>query len=37
MDDAHALDGDIGAGSTSWNDEAFEQLDELLGASTNMK
>jgi len=37
MGDAHALDGDIGAGSTSWNDEAFDQLDELLGASTNMK
>ncbi len=27
-----ALDGDIGAGSASWNDEAFDQLDELLGS-----
>ena len=26
-----ALDGDIDSGSTSWNDETFDQLDELLG------
>ena len=25
-----ALDEDIGSGSTSWNDETFNQLDELL-------
>jgi uncharacterized protein YndB with AHSA1/START domain len=28
-----ALDDDIASGSTSWNDETFEQLDELLRAS----
>jgi uncharacterized protein YndB with AHSA1/START domain len=32
-----ALDEDIGSGSTSWNDETFDQLDELLGSSTNME
>jgi uncharacterized protein YndB with AHSA1/START domain len=31
-----ALDADIAAGSTSWNDETFDQLDELLGSSTGM-
>ena len=31
-----ALDEDIGSGSTSWNDETFNQLDELLGSATNM-
>jgi uncharacterized protein YndB with AHSA1/START domain len=30
-----ALDADIAAGSTSWNDEAFDQLDELLGAAAD--
>jgi len=25
-----ALDADLSAGSTSWNDETFDQLDELL-------
>lgn len=29
-----ALDEDIGSGSTSWNDETFNQLDELLGSAT---
>ena len=29
-----ALDEDIRSGSTSWNDETFSQLDELLGSST---
>ena len=32
-----ALDEDIGSGSTSWNDETFNQLDELLGSPTNME
>ena len=32
-----ALDEDIGSGSTSWNDETFNQLDELLGSATNME
>jgi uncharacterized protein YndB with AHSA1/START domain len=32
-----ALDEDIGAGSTSWNDETFDQLDELLGSASNME
>ncbi|WP_284620544.1 SRPBCC family protein [Aquabacterium humicola] len=27
-----ALDDDIAAGSTNWNDETFDQLDELLAA-----
>lgn len=27
-----ALDQDIANGSTSWNDETFDQLDELLGS-----
>lgn len=27
-----ALDADLAAGSTSWNDETFDQLDELLSA-----
>jgi hypothetical protein len=31
------LDEDIDSGSTSWNDEAFDQLDELLGSTTNME
>ena len=31
-----ALDEDIGSGSTSWNDETFDQLDELLGSASNM-
>ena len=31
-----ALDEDISTGSTSWNDETFDQLDELLGSSNNM-
>ena len=30
-----ALDEDIGSGSTSWNDETFDQLDELLGSATS--
>ena len=29
-----ALDADLGSGSTSWNDETFNQLDELLASST---
>ena len=29
-----ALDADMQAGSISWNDETFQQLDELLGATT---
>lgn len=29
-----ALDADIGSGSTSWNDETFDQLDELLDSET---
>jgi uncharacterized protein YndB with AHSA1/START domain len=29
-----ALDDEISAGSISWNDETFDQLDELLGSST---
>lgn len=29
-----ALDDDMAAGSTSWNDETFDQLDELLGPAT---
>ncbi|HEX6708309.1 MAG TPA: SRPBCC domain-containing protein, partial [Albitalea sp.] len=32
-----ALDEDIGSGSTNWNDETFDQLDELLGSATNIK
>jgi uncharacterized protein YndB with AHSA1/START domain len=32
-----ALDEEIAAGSTSWNDETFNQLDELLGSSANME
>ena len=32
-----ALDEDIGSGSMSWNDETFNQLDELLGSATNME
>lgn len=28
-----ALDQDLAAGSTAWNDETFDQLDELLGAA----
>jgi uncharacterized protein YndB with AHSA1/START domain len=32
-----ALDEDISAGSTSWNDETFNQLDELLGSATDME
>ena len=32
-----ALDEDIGSGSTSWNDETFNQLDELLGSATHME
>jgi uncharacterized protein YndB with AHSA1/START domain len=32
-----ALDGDIDSGSTSWNDETFDQLDELLGSATHME
>ena len=31
-----ALDEDIASGSTSWNDETFNQLDELLGSATHM-
>jgi len=31
-----ALDADIAAGSTSWNDETFDQLDELLGPATDV-
>ena len=27
-----ALDAELAAGSTSWNDESFDQLDELIGA-----
>ena len=30
-----ALDEEIAAGSTSWNDETFDQLDELLGSATS--
>jgi len=29
-----ALDEDIRSGSTSWNDETFSQLDELLGSAS---
>ena len=32
-----ALDEDIDSGSTSWNDETFDQLDELLGSATNIE
>jgi hypothetical protein len=32
-----ALDEDIGSGSTSWNDETFDQLEALLGSSTSME
>ena len=32
-----ALDEDIRTGSTSWNDETFDQLEELLGSSTSME
>jgi hypothetical protein len=32
-----ALDEDIGSGSTSWNDETFDQLDELLRSPTHME
>jgi uncharacterized protein YndB with AHSA1/START domain len=32
-----ALDEDMRSGSTSWNDETFDQLDELLGSATNME
>lgn len=31
-----ALDEDMANGSTSWNDETFDQLDDLLGSSTNV-
>jgi uncharacterized protein YndB with AHSA1/START domain len=31
-----ALDEDIAAGSTNWNDETFGRLDELVGAATDM-
>ncbi len=31
-----ALDEDIGAGSASWNDETFDQLDDLLGSAGHM-
>jgi uncharacterized protein YndB with AHSA1/START domain len=31
-----ALDEEIGSGSISWNDETFDQLDELVGSKTNM-
>jgi hypothetical protein len=31
-----ALDDDIDSGSTSWNDETFDQLDDLLGSASNM-
>ena len=31
-----ALDEDLRFGSTSWNDETFDQLDELLGSATDM-
>lgn len=30
-----ALDNDLAAGSTSWNDETFDQLDELLGSAAD--
>jgi uncharacterized protein YndB with AHSA1/START domain len=30
-----ALDEAISSGSTGWNDETFNQLDELLGSSTD--
>ena len=30
------LDADINSGSTSWNDETFDQLDELLGSPTDV-
>jgi hypothetical protein len=32
-----ALAEDIASGSTSWNGETFNQLDELLGSATNME
>ena len=32
-----ALDEDLASGSTNWNDETFDQLDELLGSATNME
>jgi uncharacterized protein YndB with AHSA1/START domain len=31
-----ALDEDIDSGSTSWNDETFDQLDKLLGPATRI-
>lgn len=31
-----ALDEEIASGSTSWNDETFDQLDEFLDSATNM-
>jgi uncharacterized protein YndB with AHSA1/START domain len=30
-----ALDEAISSGSSGWNDETFDQLDELLGSATN--
>lgn len=32
-----ALDADIGSGSTSWNDETFDQLDELLASTSRLE
>ena len=32
-----ALDEAISSGSTSWNDETFNQLDELLASATNLE
>jgi uncharacterized protein YndB with AHSA1/START domain len=32
-----APDDDISAGSTSWNDETFDQLDEFLGSATSVE
>jgi uncharacterized protein YndB with AHSA1/START domain len=31
-----ALDDDLASGGTSWNDETFDQLDELLGSTTGL-
>lgn len=31
-----ALDEDLGSGTTSWNDETFDQLDQLLGSGTRL-
>ena len=32
-----ALDADIASGGTAWNDETFDQLDELLDSATDLE